>query len=258
MTRRRFFIPPDQLDDPNPYIQGDEARHLLKVLRLKVGDEVVLFDNSGQECPSRICAVSKDKVCFEMGDRQMPLRESPLDLSLGVPLIRSQPFEWILQKGTEMGVSSFHPFFSAHSSRNFQKTEQENRSIRWQRIVQEAAKQCRRNVLPLLHPMVSFVDLIQQNSGGIKIIPYEEESGRTLVDLKQGHSFTDSIMALVGPEGGFTSEEVGLAEEKGFVSISLGPRTLRSETAALALIGLCQFLWGDMGAGRKGGEDALP
>ncbi|MBA4394206.1 MAG: 16S rRNA (uracil(1498)-N(3))-methyltransferase [Desulfobacca sp.] len=258
MPMRRFFIAPEQVTDPNPYIMGDEARHLLKVLRMKVGDQVILFDNSGQEYPSRIHSVSGDRVFFEIGDQQIILRESPLQIFLGLPLIRSQPFEWILQKGTELGVTAFQPFFSAHSSRNFQKIELETRMNRWQKIVIEAAKQCRRNVLPELRPVVSFSDLLKLGPEALKIIPYEEESARTLKEFQEGSYSNRPVLALVGPEGGFSQEEVHLAEGEGFVPISLGPRTLRSETAALALICLCQFLWGDMGAGKKGGENALP
>ncbi len=254
---RRFFIPAEQLQAPDTHLRGDEARHLLQVLRMKVGDEVILFDNSGQEYQARIRSVSGGKVFFEIVDQQIILRESFLQLSLGLPLIRPQPFEWILQKGTELGVTAFHPFFSAHSRRNFQKTELETRENRWKKIIIEASKQCRRNVLSELHPVVSFLDLLKLSPGSLKIIPYEGESSRTLKDLQPGFFPSSPILALVGPEGGFPPEEVDLAEGEGFVPISLGPRTLRSETAALALICLCQFLWGDLGTGKKGGEYAL-
>jgi 16S rRNA (uracil1498-N3)-methyltransferase len=255
---RRFFIPTEQLNGPDPYIQGDEARHLVQVLRTKVGDQVILFDNSSREYQSRIRSISGDRVFFEIEDQKIIVRESCLEISLGLPLIRFQPFEWILKKGTELGVTAFHPFFSAHSSRNFQKTGLEPRMNRWQKIVIEAAKQCRRTVLPELYPVVPFPDLIKQGSGALKIIPYEEESSRTLKELEPDLCFSGPILALVGPEGGFPQEEVRLAKAEGFVPISLGPRILRSETAALALICLCQFLWGDMGAGKKGGDYALP
>jgi len=257
MALRRFFISPEQLTDPNPSLWGDEARHLLKVLRLGVGEEVILFDNSGLEYRSRIRSVSRDKVVFDIEEKERINRESPLRISLGLPLIRSQPLEWILQKGTELGVSSFYPFYSAHSSRNFQKREQEIRMNRWQKIVQEAAKQCRRNMLPAVHPMISFIDLLEIGQEGLKIILHQEATERTMRALYAGPSFPGSVFLLVGPEGGFPPEEVNLAERKEFISLSLGPRILRSETAALALISLCQFLWGDMGAEKKGGEDAV-
>ncbi len=247
---RRFFIPPEQLLAPDPYLQGDEARHLLQVLRMKVGDQVMLFDNSNQQYQARISSISGDKVHFEILDRQTIRRESPIQIILGLPLIRSQPFEWMLQKGTELGVATFRPFYSVHSRRNFEKAEMESRMKRWQRIIVEAAKQCERNVLPKLFPAVSFTDILEEEQEAIKIIPYEEESSRTLKDLERQPSPSGSVLALIGPEGGFHQDEVQEAQLKGFVPISLGPRTLRSETAALALICLFQFLWGDMGTGK--------
>ena len=247
---RRFFIPSEQIHRPDPYVKGDEARHILQVLRMKVGDQVILFDNSNQEYQARIRSISGDKIYFEIMDRQTITRESELQITLGLPLIRPQPFEWILQKGTELGVASFRPFYSARSRRNFEKTEMESRMKRWQRIIVEAAKQCERNVLPQLFPPVPFADLLKEGHETLKVIPYEEESSRTLKELKIRRPLADPILALVGPEGGFHQEEVRQAEGNGFIPISLGPRTLRSETAALTLICLIQFLWGDMGMGR--------
>jgi 16S rRNA (uracil1498-N3)-methyltransferase len=244
---RRFFIPPEQLHCPDPFLGGAEARHIIQVLRKKIGDQVLLFDNSNQEFLARIASLSGDQVHFEILDRQIVLRESPLQVTLGLPIIRPQPFEWILQKGTELGAVAFRPFYSAHSRRLFEKEELESRMNRWQRILVEAAKQCQRNVLPELFPAVPFAGLLQESPQAFKILPYEEENSRTLKALEPPHSFSGAVLALIGPEGGFQKEEVQQAQGKGFVPISLGPRTLRSETAALALLCLLQFLWGDMG-----------
>lgn len=257
-TNRRFFIPPGKIHGPNPSIEGEEARHLTQVLRMKVGDEVVLFDNSNQEYRARIQALSGNKVFFAIIKHQAVERESKIQLTLGMPLIRSQPFEWVLQKGTELGVTSFRPFYSAHSRRNFEKEEMTSRMKRWERIVIEAAKQCRRNILPEIIPAVPFPDLLQPGAEALKIISYEGEASRTLKTLDGNASFSNRVLVLVGPEGGFLRDEVIEAEAKGFVPVSLGPRIVRSETAALALIALCQFLWGDMGSTIKGGEYALP
>jgi 16S rRNA (uracil1498-N3)-methyltransferase len=248
---RRFFIPSEQLHCPDPFLEGAEARHILQVLRKKIGDQVLLFDNSNQEFLARIASLSRDRVHFEILDRQTVLRESPLQITLGLPIIRPQPFEWILQKGTELGAVAFRPFYSVHSRRTFEKAELESRLQRWQRILVEAAKQCKRNVLPELFPAVPFADLLRESPQALKILPYEEENAITLKDLEPPSSFSGAVLALIGPEGGFQKEEVEQARGKGFVPISLGPRTLRSETAALALLSLLQFLWGDMGAVNK-------
>jgi 16S rRNA (uracil1498-N3)-methyltransferase len=248
---RRFFIPPGQLHLPEPYLRGAEAKHILQVLRMKIGDLVLLFDNSHQEFRARIASISGDLVHFEILDCRTAMRESPLQVTLGLPIIRPQPFEWMLQKGTELGVVAFRPFYSAYSRRNLEKAEMESRIKRWERIIVEAAKQCERNTLPELFPAASFLGLLAESHQTLKIMPYEEESSRTLKELEQPSLASKSVLALIGPEGGFHKDEVNQAQEKGFIPISLGPRILRSETAALALLCLLQFLWGDMDAAYK-------
>jgi 16S rRNA (uracil1498-N3)-methyltransferase len=248
---RRFYISPDQLQVPDPYLRGDEARHILQVLRMKKGDRFLLFDNSDQEYQAVIASVSGDRVYFEILEQQSTTRESPLQVTLGMPIIRPQHFEWILQKGTELGILAFRPFYSSNSRLNFEKADLESRMKRWKKIIVETAKQCQRNVLPELFPAVSFAGLLEESPQKLKLIPYEEESSRTLKELEQQSFSPETALALIGPEGGFRKEEVHQAQEKGFVSVSLGPRILRSETAALALICLLQYLWGDMGSIKK-------
>lgn len=248
---RRFYITPDQLQVPNPYLQGDEAKHIFQVLRMKKGDRFLLFDNSHQEYQAVIASVSGERVYFEILERQVTMRESPLQITLGLPIIRPQHFEWILQKGTELGVFAIRPFYSAYSRLNFEKADLESRMKRWKKIIVEAAKQCQRNVLPELFSVVSFAVLLEESHQKLKLIPYEEESSQTLKELEQQPSSLETAFVLIGPEGGFRKEEVCQAQEKGFVSVSLGPRILRSETAALALICLLQYLGGDMGSINK-------
>jgi 16S rRNA (uracil1498-N3)-methyltransferase len=248
----RFFIPPEQINLSSPWVSGRETRHLIKVLRLKTGDRIILFDNTNREYEARISDIEGDKVYFAIEEQKTIIRESNLRISLGLPLIRHQPFEWILQKGTELGVTAFHPFYSGRSRRDFENMETAGRMNRWERIIIEAAKQCERNALPELNEPVPFEQLVIQNIGELKIIPYEEESSRTLAELEVTGPLQNSVCAMVGPEGGFRKEEIQQAREKGFIPVSLGPRILRSETAALALVCLLQYRWGDMGQGEKG------
>jgi 16S rRNA (uracil1498-N3)-methyltransferase len=249
---RRFYLPPGQADNSGPYLSGQEARHLLKVLRLNIGDRVILFDNTNHEYQVQISAIVGEKVYFNIEKQEIRVRESGLQITLGMPLIRPQPFEWILQKGTELGVMAFRPFYSGRSRRDFQKMETSLRMERWQRIIIEAAKQCERNVFPELFSPVPFRELISRDQGEFKIIPYEQESSRSIAELEWSPTDPSPVWALVGPEGGFLREEIELAQGKGFKPVSLGPRILRSETAALALICLLQYRWGDMGQAKRG------
>lgn len=246
---RRFYIPSEQLQRPDPFLDGEEAKHLLQVLRRKIGDRILLFDNSHQEFQARIISVTGNRVHFELLGKQTVNRESPLQITLGLPLIKPQSFEWILQKGTELGVFAFWPFYSAYSRLNFEKAGLEYRMKRWKKIIIEAAKQCGRNILPELFPAVSLAGLLEENDPSLKLLLYEGESSRTLMDFKQPP--LETVLALIGPEGGFHKEEVGQARGKGFVPVTLGPRILRSETAAVAMVSIIQFLWGDMGSAEK-------
>jgi 16S rRNA (uracil1498-N3)-methyltransferase len=243
----RFFVPPEQINLSNPWVSGQEARHLTKVMRMKTGDRVILFDNTNREYEALISEIAGDKVFFTVEGQKTMTRESNLRISLGLPLIRHQPFEWILQKGTELGVAAFHPFYSGRSRRDFEKMEIAGKRTRWERIIIEAAKQCERNVLPELNEPLPFDQLISQDLGELKIIPYEQEASRTLAELELARSLQGSVCAMVGPEGGFRKEEIEQARGKGFIPVSLGPRILRSETAALALVCLLQYRWGDLG-----------
>ena len=247
MTLRRFFIDPARLQSERPFLEGEEAKHILRVLRLGSGDRIVLFDNSGWEYEARISGAQSGQVFYEVLEKKWVPRESPLRITLAVPLIRPQPLEWIYQKGTELGVHSFYPYYSRYSGRNFSGREWESKQERWKRIITEAAKQCGRNRLPELMVPCSFDQVLEIGGPALRILPYEGENVYTLKEIADRYPETGWVMTCIGPEGGFSPEEVRLAEEKDFFTISLGPRILRAETAVVSLIGLLQYLWGDLG-----------
>ena len=247
LTLRRFFIDSCRLQQERPSLEGEEAKHVLRVLRLGPGDRIVLFDNSGWEYEAQITGRQSGQVFYEVLEKKWVPRESPLRITLAVPLIRPQPLEWIFQKGTELGVHSFCPYYSRYSGRNFSSQEWEGKQERWKRIITEAAKQCGRNRLPELIAPCSFDQVLETGDPALRILPYEGETVYTLKEIADRYPETGRVMACIGPEGGFSPEEVRRAKEKNFFTISLGPRILRAETAVLTLIGLLQYLWGDLG-----------
>ena len=247
MTLRRFFIDSGRLQQERPSLEGEEAKHILRVLRLGPGDRIVLFDNTGWEYEAQITGIQSGQVFYEVLEKKWVPRESPLAITLAVPLIRPQPLEWIYQKGTELGVPSFCPYYSQYSGRDFSSREWEGKQERWKRIITEAAKQCGRNRLPELMAPCSFDQVLETGDSALRILPYEGETVQTLKEIADRYPETGRVMACIGPEGGFSPEEVRRAEEKNFIPISLGPRILRAETAVLTLIGLLQYLWGDLG-----------
>jgi 16S rRNA (uracil1498-N3)-methyltransferase len=247
LTLRRFFIDSCRLQQERPSLEGEEAKHILRVLRLGSGDRIILFDNTGWEYEAQITGRQSGQVFYEVLEKKWVPRESPLRITLAVPLIRPQPLEWIYQKGTELGVHSFCPYYSRYSGRNFSSREWEGKQERWKRIITAAAKQCGRNRLPELMAPGSFGQVLSTGDPALRILPYEGENVYTLKEIADRYPETGRVMACIGPEGGFSPEEVRRAEEKNFFTISLGPRILRAETAVLTLVGLLQYLWGDLG-----------
>ena len=176
LTLRRFFIDPAGLQSERPSLEGEEAKHILRVLRLDQGDRIVLFDNSGWEYEARITDIRSGRVFYEVLEKKWVPRDSPLVIGLAVPLIRPQPLEWIYQKGTELGVHSFYPYYSRYSGRNFSSREWEGKQERWKRIITEAAKQCGRNRLPELMVPCSFDQVLEIGDPALRILPYEGEN----------------------------------------------------------------------------------
>ena len=255
MTLRRFYLPSARRHQPEPFLEGDEARHILKVLRLSAGGSVVLFDGSGWEGLAQITRIEGGRIFFSIREQRFRPQDSPLRIRLAVPLIRPQPLEWILQKGTELGVYAFLPYFSQYSGPKSFRQDEGGKRPRWQRIIAEAGKQCGRNRLPLLENPVPWDRLLDSGGTGLRIIPYEEETSYTFRNLADNTPKAEEVLACIGPEGGFSPEEIRQAREKSFLPLSLGPRILRSETAALAMVTLLQFTWGDLSDPTPAGPD---
>jgi 16S rRNA (uracil1498-N3)-methyltransferase len=255
MTLRRFYLPAEQRSLPEPFLEGDEARHLLKVLRLGLGDPVVLFDGTGWEGLARITRVEGIRVHFSIHQQHFLPKDSPLKISLALPLIRTQLLEWVLQKGTELGVSVFIPYYSAFSGAKATRKDWGAKRVRWDRIIAGAGKQCGRNRLPLVEYPLSFEGMLESAEKGLRLIPYEQETAYTFRNLADNTSKVEEVLACIGPEGGFHPDEVRQARERNFLPVSLGPRVLRSETAALALVTLLQFTWGDLSDPLPAGRD---
>jgi 16S rRNA (uracil1498-N3)-methyltransferase len=246
MTLRRFFTESLRLQQERPFLEGEEARHILRVLRLGRGDRIVLFDDTGWEYTAGIVEIQSGRVFFEVLEKKWVSRESPLRITLAVPLIRPQLLEWVFQKGTELGVTTFCPYYSRYSGRDFSSREWGGRQERWKRIIIEAAKQCGRNRLPDLRAPCSLDSALLTEAPALRLMPYEGENVYGLREVADRYPDAQNIMACVGPEGGFDPEEISRARADGFITFSLGPRILRAETAVLTLIGLIQHLWGDL------------
>jgi 16S rRNA (uracil1498-N3)-methyltransferase len=243
----RFFIPPAWLTPPTVTLHGETARQIQTVLRLRPGDEITVLDNSGLEWQVRLSELRKNEVQGQVISQQAALGEPRLQLTLYQGLLKAQKFEWVLQKGTELGISRFVPTLCQRSVIG-KADDVAGKGARWERIIREAAEQSGRGRLPRLEAALSLAAAIKAASqptepAPLLIMPWEEAADLTLnsvlVEVKPA-----AVGVFIGPEGGFTAAEAGLAREAGVRLVTLGRRILRAETAALAV---CAAILYEMG-----------
>jgi len=249
MTRRRFFAPPNAFtSDQTLILQAEEARHLRDVLRLKPGDEVYVFDGEGKEFRCEIEESRKDSARLKILAPVEPSRpESPLRLSIAVALLKSDKFDLVVQKATELGAVRIVPVMTKLADiRLRDESDAAKRVARWQRIALEAAKQSGRALVPEVGQPVSFAVLAQTTADQKKVM-FSEREGQSLMEFKDSAAESrQTITALVGSEGGWTDEELALARNNHWAIVTLGGRTLRAETAAITATVLLQHVFGDL------------
>jgi 16S rRNA (uracil1498-N3)-methyltransferase len=251
MTRRRFYAPPDAFssDLKSLTLQAEEARHLRDVLRLRPGDRVHVFDGAGKEFDCSIEESRKDTARLKVLAEVAPTRaESPLQLTLAVALLKSDKFDLIVQKATELGVACVVPVATKLADIRLRDDSDANKRVtRWQRIALEASKQSGRALVPEVTHPISFVELVQATaSSGQRKLMFSEREGQSLLEVKNIDANQQRVSALVGSEGGWTDEELSLARAHDWDIVTLSGRTLRAETAAIAVAVLLQHLYGDL------------
>ena len=251
MGRRRFYAPPEAFDRGTVSLEADEARHLREVLRLKSGDEVYVFDGAGKEFHCRIESSRRDTAQLLVLEEVPAARpESPLQLTLAVALLKSDKFDLVVQKATELGVSCVVPIMTKLADVKLRdESDADKRVTRWRRIALEAAKQSGRAFVPKIETPSSFTDLLLGGAftyllDGVDILLFAEQGGTPLEDVRLED--TRSILAIVGSEGGWTEAELEAAKGAGCDIVTLGGRTLRAETAAITVTALLQHLFGDL------------
>lgn len=250
MTRRRFHAPPDAFSPHRDSVTlaSDEARYLREVLRLRVGDEVYVFDGEGKEFKCRIEDSRRDTANLTVLAEVAPARsESPLQLTLAVALLKGEKFDLVVQKATELGVTRIVPVVTKLADiRLRDSADGTKRVTRWQRIALEGAKQSGRAVIPEVESAVVFESLLRDTEP-VGAIMFSERDGQSLLEARQHvTSAAAGLTALVGSEGGWTDLEISMARDAGWMIVTLGGRTLRAETAAISVAALLQHLFGDL------------
>ena len=237
MRERRFMVP--QIPAGGEIgIAGAEAHHLIHVLRLRAGEEVALFDGKGNACRAMLTHVGRSAATAKRLEA-LPSRESALDLTIAITIPKGEAMSLIVRKLTELGVRRIVPL-STDRSRPGSEAALARRLPRWRRIALEACKQSGRSQLTRIEPRLTFSELLNMDlpAGRFLLSP----GGGPLASSPAG----SSCFAAIGPEGGWTQEEESRALAAGFRRLGLGPRTLRTETAALAAAVVLQWAWGDL------------
>jgi 16S rRNA (uracil1498-N3)-methyltransferase len=243
----RFYVPNPQIEKGLLKVEGGEIRHIRRVLRLKVGDRLVIFDGSAKEYEGIIVEESPSSVVIKVGGIFSPPKESPLEITLAQSLLKGEKMEYLIQKATELGIKKIIPFFSSRSVPLLDKSKKLKRYHRWEKIAIEACKQCGRISVPKVEPLQNYSEMLgMAPSEALRLILWEKE-GQGLKEVLKESKGRTNIFFMVGPEGGMSDQEVGEAKRAGFIPITLGKRILRSETAGLCLLSVLQYEWGDMG-----------
>lgn len=243
----RFYVPHPKIENGILKVEGDEVKHIRKVLRLRVGDPLSVFDGSGKEYEGVIVEERSSSISILVGTISPSKRESELEITLAQSLLKGEKMDYLIQKATELGVKRIVPFISSRSIPLLEKAKRLERHRRWKKIAVEASKQCGRGVIPEIDPPGDYHELLGSvPEGALKFILWEKEGERLKGALKTAGR-SSRIFFIVGPEGGFSREEVEEAKRSDFVPVTLGERILRAETASLCLLSILQYEWGDMG-----------
>lgn len=221
----------------------DAAGHVGRVLRMKEGQNVLLFDGSGAEFPATIAEISKKSVTVNITERIERSSESPLDLHLGQVISRGDKMEFTIQKSVELGVNTITPLISERCGVKLDTKRFEKKLAQWQKIAIAACEQSGRNTVPVIRPIMQLEEWCSEPTEALKLNlhPRAKYSINTLPEP------ISKVRLLIGPEGGLSAEEIGMTEQYKFEETLLGPRVLRTETAALTAITALQVRFGDLG-----------
>lgn len=238
----RFPVSPQQIDGSKAVISGPDYRHIVKVLRLKPGDAVTLFDTESNEHHGKITEIGSRELVVEIIESRKVERDSPLHITLLQGLPKGDKMDYIVEKATELGVHSIVPVITERS-----QVRNSGKKSRWERIAVESSKQCGRTNPTIIENTLNFSEALNiRNDGQLAVIFHVDYDVSIKEFLKSSLQFPQNIIVLIGPEGGFSQTEVLLASEMGFTPLGLGPRTLRTETASIAALSIIQFHHGDL------------
>lgn len=241
MRVHRIYYP-HEIIQGRPMLLDREVSHYLKtVLRVSLGQMISLFDGQGRECSATVTQFQGKNVLVEAGSWVLRSVESPLQITLAQGISRGEKMDFTLQKAVELGVTHIVPLITERVGVKFDEARAEHRLLHWQKVIISACEQSGRTCVPILSPIRKFEQWIPESGQALKLILDPHLAKK--MNLSQGFS---ACTLLVGPEGGFSSKEVEQAIQAGFQAWQLGPRILRTETAAMVALSILQYSAGDL------------
>ena len=241
MRRSRIYTPQHLLSSGSIELEGPVSHYLLRVLRLSTGDSLILFNGDGRDYPGEVCEVKHQRVLVRVTGSEDPGNESTLKITLVQAISRGERMDYSLQKATELGVYCVQPVISSRVEVRLDEKRQAKRLAHWQGVVISACEQSGRAIVPEIKLPLSLDNWLAADDGSARLVLDPDASiGLSAIDPEG-----DCVSVLVGPEGGFSSEEMEKICANGVRAVSLGPRVLRTETAGPAAISALQIVAGD-------------
>ena len=224
-------------------LSEDAINHVGRVLRMKEGEQIILFDGSNHIFHARLQAVEKKQIIAKIESSELDDRESPLAIHLGQVISRGDRMEFTIQKSVELGVKTIPPLWSERCGVKLNDERQDKKLQQWQKIAIAACEQCGRNEIPEIRPMMKLTDWCKEQDNMLKLNLHP----RAKYTIRQlPHIPPEGVRLLIGSEGGLSAEEIQMTEKEGFTEVLLGKRVLRTETASLAAITALQVCFGDI------------
>lgn len=249
---QRYFIEPEQCKDGEVRITGEDAHHIGTVMRGKPGDQLIVCDGTGMEAIVKVRSIAKQEVLADLVSVEQSRGEPSVKVTIAQAMPKGDKMDIVIQKGTEVGAARFIPFMSERTIVQYDAKKEQKRLERWMRIAKEAAEQAHRGKIPEVTAICSWKELLREAAeADLAIFCYEKEEGLTLrqqlTRLKRERGKQVNLMLIVGPEGGFSENEAVEAAAAGCITISLGRRILRTETAALVGLAGILYEFGEIG-----------
>ncbi|MGY0372409.1 16S rRNA (uracil(1498)-N(3))-methyltransferase [Clostridium sp. JNZ J1-5] len=246
----KFFVNIDKIYDNKAIIEGDDVKHIYKVLRLKEGETVNINNCNGEEFLGTIESISKTKVEVKLSNKLEINNESPIDIYLYQGLPKSTKMDLIVQKCTELGVKEITPVITERVISALGDIKKDNKKVeRWNRIAFEACKQSKRTLIPNINDSIEFIELLDNlKEMDLIVVAYENAENYGIKQMVRDiNKQVKKIAVIIGPEGGFEEEEILSLKNLGAYIVTLGPRILRTETAGFTCVSLLMYELGDLG-----------